>query len=264
MKKVLLYFLAFVFIQLLVTVPFQAVAVSFGRQLSATEIIISSALSNVVAVLVFALAKWYPFSLNYIKSRPWVTLYWTALITIGMLIPSQFLEELIPEVMRQDVAADVFKSALSSPWSFIAVAVMAPIAEEMVFRGAILRAAENSKIGRWKVSANGVNWGSVVFTSLLFAAVHGNPAQMPHAFLIGMLLGWLAYRTGSILPGILLHFVNNGIAFLLYQLYPQSYDMELINFFGDSWARLGGAVALSLLIFIPSLYQLNKHLNKLS
>lgn len=263
MKKVLLYFLAYIIIQLIVTTPFQMVANATGRQMmSANEIIISSTLSNVVAVAVFVIAKWHPLSLKFLKSGPWVTLYWTALISIGMLIPSQALEELIPDVLRQDIAADVFKTALSNPWSFIALAIMAPIAEEMVFRGSIMRAAEKSSIGRFKGSTPGVNWGAVVFTSLLFAAVHGNPAQMPHAFLIGLLLGWLAYRTGSIVPGIMLHFINNGVAFLLAQLYPQSYDMELINFFGDSWLRLSGAIALSLLIFIPSLYQLSKHLNK--
>ena len=261
MKKVLLYFIAFVFIQLLVSLPFQLVAASEGRQMDASEIIIGSSLSNLVAVAVFALTKWYPFSLQYIKSGPWVTFYWTLLITIGMLIPSQFLEELIPEALTQDIAADIFKTAMASPWAFIALGVMAPIAEEMVFRGAIMRAAEHSKIGSYWQSDNGVKWGAVIFTALLFAAVHGNPAQMPHAFLIGILLGWLAYRTGSVLPGIFLHFINNSVAFLLYQFYPQSYDMPLIDFFGSSWLRLGGAILLSLLIFIPSLYQLNKHLS---
>lgn len=262
MKKVLVYFLTFVFIQFFVAIPFQVIANTQGRTIGAGEIIISSALSNVIAVAVFGLTKWYPFSLDFFKSRPLTVLYWTTLMTLGLLIPSQAFEELIPEALRQDVAGDILKTALDNPWSFIAIAIMAPIAEEMVFRGAIMRASEHTWIGKRMIAANGVNWGTIIFTSLLFAAVHGNPAQMPHAFLIGLLLGWLAYRTGSIIPGILLHFINNGTAYIMYQVYPQSYDMEMIEFFGDSYLRLGGAIALSLLIFIPSLYQLNAYLNR--
>lgn len=263
MKKVLVYFIAFVIIQLLASLPGELIDGTANHQMTATGIILGSSLSSLVAIVVFALAKWCPFNISYLKSSPWTTLYWTFLIAIGILIPSQFVEELVPEALRQDVAADVFKTVLSSPLAFIPLVILAPIAEEVVFRGAILRAAEHSRVGRLWQPTNGVNWGSVVFTSLLFAAIHGNPAQMPHAFLAGLLLGWLTYRTGSILPGIFLHIINNGAALLVYQLYPQSYDMQLIDFFGSSWLRLGGAILLSLLIFIPSLYQLNKHLNRL-
>ena len=89
-----------------------------------------------------------------------------------------------------------------------------------------------------------------------------NPAQIPHALLIGMLLGWLCYRTGSIIPGIIVHWVNNSVAFLLFYFYPRSYDMSISEFFGDSTLRLSGAVVLSLLLFIPALWQLHKTMEK--
>lgn len=38
---------------------------------------------------------------------------------------------------------------------------------------------------------------------------------MPYAFCLGLLLGWLYYRTKSIVPGIVLHLVNNGISVVL-------------------------------------------------
>lgn len=250
MKKVLLYFVAYVCIQLIVVTPFQIVANATGRMLGSSEIIISSVLSNVIAVAVFAIAKWHPLSFNYLKSKPWTTLYWSTIMAIGMLIPSQFIEELIPEALTKDVLADVFKETLGNPWAFVALAVMAPLAEEVIFRGAI----QNVLLKTWK----GKPWYAIAFTALLFAAIHGNPAQMPHAFLIGLLLGWLAFHTGSIVPGILIHAINNSFAFVLYQVYPQSYDMNLIDFFGDSYLRLSGAIALSLLLFVPALLQIKK------
>lgn len=39
--------------------------------------------------------------------------------------------------------------------------------------------------------------------------MHGNPAQIPFAFLIGLLFGWLYYRTDSVIPGIVGHVINN-------------------------------------------------------
>ena len=236
--------------------------------MTSTLIIASSALSNIIAILVFGFMKWHPFSLEYLKTKPWTTLYWTFLITIGMLLPSTFLEGLIPESLTEDIVG--MNELLGSAWAPLAICIMAPIAEEVVCRGAIQNALIAYFSDRTRANnrflANPVRrrWAPLVVTALIFSAIHGNPAQLPHAFLIGLLLSWLAYRTGSIVPGILLHAINNSLAFVLYHLYPESVDMQLIEFFGNSWLRLGGAVALSLLIFIPALYQLNKHLTNIN
>ena len=49
-------------------------------------------------------------------------------------------------------------------------------------------------------------------SSLVFGVVHMNPAQIPFAFLLGVMFGWLYYRTGSLLPGIIGHVLNNSVA----------------------------------------------------
>jgi hypothetical protein len=87
-----------------------------------------------------------------------------------------------------------------------------------------------------------------------------NPAQMPHAFLIGLLLGWLYYRTDSIVPGVVYHWVNNTVAYVMYNLYPNP-DLTLVELFGTEQKVLM-ALGCSLLIFLPSLFQLNQRLNK--
>ena len=87
-----------------------------------------------------------------------------------------------------------------------------------------------------------------------------NPAQMPHAFLVGLLLGWMYYRTASIVPGVVYHWVNNTVAYVMYNLYPDP-DMTLVDLFGNQRAVLM-ALVFSLCIFLPALFQLNMRLKK--
>lgn len=90
----------------------------------------------------------------------------------------------------------------------------------------------------------------------MFALIHMNPVQMPHAFLIGLLLGWMYWRTGSILPGVAYHWANNSAAFVMYAFYPDP-DMKLIDLFRGSELHVYMALGFSLLILLPALFQLN-------
>ena len=74
-----------------------------------------------------------------------------------------------------------------------------PVAEELVFRGAALRLLR--PLGR-----NAAILGQAV----LFAALHGSLRAKAYALGMGLLFGWAADRSRSLLPGILLHILNNG------------------------------------------------------
>lgn len=74
-----------------------------------------------------------------------------------------------------------------------------PVAEELVFRGAALRLLR--PLGR-----NAAILGQAV----LFAALHGSLQAKAYALGMGLLFGWAADRSESLLPGILLHILNNG------------------------------------------------------
>ena len=136
-------------------------------------------------------------------------------------------------------------------WGYVAVGLLAPFAEELVFRGAILRA-----LLRWTPQ----HWVAIAISAFLFALIHANPAQMPHAFVIGLLLGWLYYRTDSIVPGIVYHWINNSIAYIGYNLYPDP-SLKLIDLLG-SQRNVAAAVLFSLFILLPALYQLYLRLRK--
>ena len=152
----------------------------------------------------------------------------------------------LPNFMTEE-----FDMILKDRWGYLAVGLLAPIAEELVFRGAVLRS-----LLRW----NANHWLCIGLSALAFALVHGNPAQMPHAFIIGLLLGWLYYRTGSIIPGVAYHWMNNSIAYIMYNLYPDP-DIHLIDILG-SQRTVAAACLFSLFILLPALYQLHLRMKR--
>ena len=73
-------------------------------------------------------------------------------------------------------------------------------------------------------------WGGILISALLFGVFHINPAQILPAFLIGILLAWTYYKTGSLIPCILMHVLNNSLSVYLSIKYPEAENMDdLIN-----------------------------------
>ena len=221
-------------------------AVSDEVTTNGLAILLISAVSSVLTILLFMFARWSPFSRDYIRTRPWTLLFWVAILACGTIIPSQWMLELFgleaPPEMQQ-----MFEKIMRQPAGYFVIGILVPIAEEMVFRGAILRTLLRIFNPRY-------HWLPIVLSALLFGAVHANMAQFFHATLLGLLLGWLYYHTNSIVPGIVLHWMNNTIAYVLTMLFPQSADCTLVELFGSE-QRVWLALACSLCIFLPALYQ---------
>jgi hypothetical protein len=86
---------------------------------------------------------------------------------------------------------------------FLAVTVLAPIVEELTYRG----------IGFWLAQPYSVTF-AVVLTGVLFGLTHGLLIGLPVLAFFGIVVGWLRARTDSVYPGMLLHGTFNGIALL--------------------------------------------------
>lgn len=209
-------------------------------------------LNSVVVGAVFMALRWSPFSRSYMQKRPWAVLIWTALLALGSIPLSDAFSSLTNVKMPAD-ALQLLTTLVTHPWGWITVGVLVPIAEEMVFRGAILRTLLNLCGHRW-------HWGAIVLSALLFGLAHGNMAQLLNATLLGCLLGWLYYRSGSIAPGIVFHMVNNSVAVLLVRLMPGSADMQLVDLFAGDTPRLILFMLCALCVFVPSLWQLRQRL----
>ena len=251
MKKALAYTLVFLGIQMLAggVVALVCDQLLGKSSTDVTTIILSTAAAGIVTIIVFLAAKWSVVSRHWVQTRPWFVLFWCVLAALGVLIPSSWLQEQMPEL--PNFAEDAFDMILQDRWGYFVVGLLAPFSEELVFRGAVLKA-----LLQWKQNP----WVGICISAVLFALIHMNPAQTPHAFLIGLLLGWLYYRTDSIVPGVVYHWVNNTVAYVLYNFYPDP-DMTLLDLFGSQRTVLM-ALFFSLCIFLPALYQLNLRLKK--
>ncbi|KFF74206.1 CAAX protease [Chryseobacterium sp. P1-3] len=82
----------------------------------------------------------------------------------------------------------------------IMTVVMASVFEEIIFRGIIQKGLINKGIAPWK---------AIVYASVIFGVVHGNPWQFISAVLLGCVLGLVYYKTKSLLIPMLLHGFNN-------------------------------------------------------
>lgn len=255
MKRALYYIFLFfaiqVFSSIILTLIIQMVMDVNTADGKLVGILLPNAVSGILTICVFVKWKYWQIDTSYISSKPYATLALSIVAAITSVLPSGALSELLPEEMTEDLLGDVFELVLASPASFPILGILIPVLEEIVFRGAIL-----SSLLKWR---GDMPWRMIAVSALMFAIAHMNPAQIPHAFIIGLLLGWMYYRTRSILPSVVCHVVNNSGAFVLTAAFPElPHDAKLIDMFGGDYISMMLSVVISLLFFIPTIYILDK------
>jgi membrane protease YdiL (CAAX protease family) len=94
-------------------------------------------------------------------------------------------------------------SELKSPvWFFLVGVVIAPIVEEIFFRGFLFQGFRHR-----------YGWiAAILISSLLFAAAHLDPVAFIPTFILGAVLAYVYHRSNSVWPGIILHFLVNAFA----------------------------------------------------
>ena len=101
--------------------------------------------------------------------------------------------------------------------SFLLAAIFAPIFEEWLCRGVVLRGLLTKMKPSW----------AIVVSALFFALIHLNPWQALNAFILGLVMGYVYYKTGSLWLTMLIHFVNNATAVVLAQIPSIPDDVQL-------------------------------------
>lgn len=225
-----------------------------GPLLKGPVVLAATVLSSVLTIVLFLRLRWTPVGRDYLRSRPWSALVWTGVATLGTIIPSIWLNEQLSLDMPEHVER-LLVDIMRQPLGYLFIGILAPVAEEVVFRGAVLRSLLTVMEGRWR-------WGAIAVSAVIFGAVHGNESQFLHAVLTGVLLGWMYERTRSIVPGLVCHWVNNSLAFLATNLAPGIDDMKLVDLAGGSQLRVVLWLFFSLCIFVPALYQMNRRLKR--
>ncbi len=143
------------------------------------------------------------------------------IIALFVTIPDWMYEMLNP--LRAEGTTDWILVLLGS-------VVIAAVAEEGLFRGFVQVTLE----------AKGDVTRAVLLTALTWTLVHQNPYWAVELFLMGVFLGFMAWRSNSILPGIMAHGVNNLIAMLMLNFSPEAG--------AEAWYEWNGHVSPALLI----------------
>lgn len=119
--------------------------------------------------------------------------------------------------------------------SFISVSIFAPLFEEWLCRGVVLRG----------LLTHGRPASAIAASALFFAILHMNPWQAVPAFLLGLVFGYVYYKTGSLKLTMLMHFTNNTLALVLSKI-PSLENAETFAEVLSPWAY-AGVIAASIL-----------------
>jgi membrane protease YdiL (CAAX protease family) len=101
------------------------------------------------------------------------------------------------------LSQQIHQMPLTIQATLLASVLVAPICEEIFFRGYLLMGLARAM----------PSWLAIVLTSLIFAAAHASPGSFVLLFVLAIFLGILRVSTGSLWPGIALHMLNNALGF---------------------------------------------------
>jgi uncharacterized protein len=118
---------------------------------------------------------------------------------------------MIPGIGMQDemmkLLASIPRTSVNILIGFLGIAVLAPVVEELLFRGLL----QNALAHKMPI------WAAITLSAFLFSLVHLQPYAIPALMSLGMAFGYLYHRTGSLRTNILLHMANNSAALILTQ-----------------------------------------------
>ncbi len=163
---------------------------------------------------------------------------------IGIFPGLDFIKEL--QVQMAELITGFIKSENALFYGLIYIALVPAIFEEIMFRGYIQRALEKN----WGV------WAAMIVSSLMFGAYHLQAGSiLPLAF-IGFVLAYVTYISDSLIPAMLLHFINNGSQVVYGALNPEFLEQTASSDIGMPWVM----VILSVIV-CPALFLLMHKMN---
>ncbi len=168
-------------------------ALQWGGLLAATVLAAVPPLYWAVAVLGL---RWQQLGVRRPRRRMWGAL----VLYVAVLCAFSLASRLLGVESGRGVQLPQGRAALCL--AFLQLCVASPLVEELLFRGAVQRL-----LRPYGAAA------AIAGQAVLFAALHGGVVQIAFALPMGLLLGWTAWRSGSLCAGLLLHGLNNAILF---------------------------------------------------
>jgi len=161
----------------------------------------------ILAIVLFIARGLAPATLGLVRPASWAKAAGrvaTALVSIWVI--GAVLNVFLEAGKEQGLVPDGWDSGRAAPFvaNFVVVAGVAPVVEELTYRGLGFAAVRNA-FG---------NGAAVVVTALAFGLAHGLFIALPVLTIFGLILAWVRLTTGSIYPTIALHALFNGIALI--------------------------------------------------
>lgn len=164
----------------------------------------SQLLGYVLMIIIFFGKRYVELSFGHIERR----MVWPAVGMSVLIAASQAfvlfsaLSLLDVDLQFQGEELERRQRLVSGIAGILNACIFAPIGEEICFRGIILGGLLKTRCRPWI---------AILISALVFASFHGFGANFVTAMLFGILVGWLYWRTGSIIPGIIIHITNNSL-----------------------------------------------------
>lgn len=192
------------------------------------------------------LKELFPYkSFNFLILVPLMFFLWAAQNLIGEV--NTLVDKVLPPPpWFWEMFNKIFENDYGIYGSIIKVVIMAPVIEELIFRGMIMHG----------LMRNYSKFTAVFVSALMFALWHLNPWQFPATFILGLVLGILMLRTRNIYLCILGHAINNGLVLVSIQYWG---ELQKTSFFQSSKSNqliISALIATSALIFI---FLLSRH-----
>lgn len=139
-----------------------------------------------------------------------------------------FAGDLLVEITNMpNFIEDTMMEQLSySFWGILTVAIVGPIAEELVFREGVCG----------YLARNGAKpWKAIWISAVLFGIIHMNPAQVVVAMIIGFILGVIYIKTGNVVLTSIIHILNNSIALIQMNVMGEkAKDFSMVEWVGGN------------------------------
>lgn len=209
--------------------------------------IIAVGVAIAVGLLVNRLGPRQAFPLGRIPRGAWMAMVLLALGSGVVLseVDNAFRWLLPMPKWFAELMADLFVAEDRFGSLFFTVVLVAPVTEELLFRGIILRGL----LGRFRP------WTAIVLSATLFAFMHMNPWQLIPPFALGLMFGWFYLRTGSLWPCIAGHALNNFLFLIVTQapfgLWEPLKKEDLVSVeFQPWWLDVAGVILLALGVWL--------------
>ena len=164
------------------------------------------ALGYLLISIVYFGKHYVELSFGYIERRmAWPAVGMSVLVAVATLFVTFFVVSMLDSYLFMEESESLNQTGpnlFSGIAGILHSCIIVPIVEEIGFRGIFLAGLLKSRCRPWL---------AILITAIVFALFHMSLVQIISTLGFGIIIGWLYWRTGSIIPGIIIHIVNNSL-----------------------------------------------------